>query len=237
MATIHIFLQGKGGVGKSFCSMALAQYLVDSDKTKPICVDADPVNATFASYPSFQAEKVELDPRQFDALVIKLVELPEDAYVVIDNGASTFVPFSRYLLQEGAADLLLERGHRLVINTVIVGGNALEDTIHGFADLAEQFTEGVGLQVWLNPFFGPVAYHGKEFWDFPIYQEHKSKIGAVIQLPELSETFGYDLRVMLEDRKTFQEAIFGDAYNLMARQRLKMLRDKIYGQLAQIPEL
>src|SRR5580704_6424507 len=54
-ASVHLVLQGKGGVGKSFVSAILAQYF----RTKPVpvnCLDTDPVNATFAQYRVLEAE-------------------------------------------------------------------------------------------------------------------------------------------------------------------------------------
>jgi cellulose biosynthesis protein BcsQ len=46
---IHMVLQGKGGVGKSFVAALMAQYLQDRGQD-PVCIDTDPVNATFAGY-------------------------------------------------------------------------------------------------------------------------------------------------------------------------------------------
>ena len=49
MAKIHMILQGKGGVGKSFIAALLAQY--KASKGQPsLCIDTDPVNATFHGY-------------------------------------------------------------------------------------------------------------------------------------------------------------------------------------------
>lgn len=134
--------------------------------------------------------------------------------------------------------MLQEMGHNLIINTVITGGDAMEDTMLGFATLAEKFPDSSRLIVWLNPYFGQIVYAGKTFEEFPLYAEHKSKIDAIVRLPELqAETFGFDLSTMLKDRKTFRDAVYGGEYTLMARQRLKITRDKIYGQLSIIPTL
>ena len=45
MAKIHITLQGKGGVGKSFISATTAQYKHHKGQT-PLCIDTDPINST-----------------------------------------------------------------------------------------------------------------------------------------------------------------------------------------------
>ena len=46
---VHLVLQGKGGVGKSFVSAILGQYF-RARKGTLHCFDTDPVNATFAQY-------------------------------------------------------------------------------------------------------------------------------------------------------------------------------------------
>ena len=46
MANIHMVLQGKGGVGKSFIAAVLAQFKASKGQ-KPLCIDTDPINATF----------------------------------------------------------------------------------------------------------------------------------------------------------------------------------------------
>ena len=57
--TIHLTLQGKGGVGKSLVASILAQYLRNRGK-EIHCVDTDPVNQTFSQYAELGAEHLEL---------------------------------------------------------------------------------------------------------------------------------------------------------------------------------
>ena len=74
MAKIHMILQGKGGVGKSVIAALLAQY--KASKGQPtLCLDTDPVNATFHGYQALNVHQValmeedEIVPRRFDTLV------------------------------------------------------------------------------------------------------------------------------------------------------------------------
>lgn len=68
----------------------------------PLCIDTDPVNATFAGYQKLEAKKLqimdgdEINPRHFDTLIGW--STAADVVVVIDNGASSFVPLSHYLI-------------------------------------------------------------------------------------------------------------------------------------------
>ena len=72
--SVHVVLQGKGGVGKSFVSAILAQYF--QTKSAPVyCLDTDPVNATFAQYRVLAAEHLKVlrrgtvNEKQFDLMV------------------------------------------------------------------------------------------------------------------------------------------------------------------------
>ena len=94
-------LQGKGGVGKSLIAAILAQYNVSKGK-QPLCIDTDPVNATFHGFKALNVKRLqimdgdEINPRNFDSLVELIA--PSTVDVIIDNGASSFVPLSHYLI-------------------------------------------------------------------------------------------------------------------------------------------
>lgn len=128
MAKIHMVLQGKGGVGKSAIAAIIAQYKMDKGQT-PLCIDTDLVNATFEGYKALNVRRLnimagdEINSRNFDTLVELIAPTKDD--VVIDNGASSFVPLSHYLISNQVPALLQEMGHELVIHTVVTGGQAL----------------------------------------------------------------------------------------------------------------
>jgi cellulose biosynthesis protein BcsQ len=92
--SVHLSLQGKGGVGKSLIASILAQYL---GRRSPMvrCVDSDPVNKTLAQYKSLRADPLPLlregsvDQRAFDELMEQLLTI--EGVFVVDNGASTFI--------------------------------------------------------------------------------------------------------------------------------------------------
>ncbi|KTC83971.1 traL protein [Legionella drozanskii LLAP-1] len=92
-------------------------------------------------------------------LIEKIASTTND--VVIDNGASSFVPLSHYLISNQVPALLKDLGHEMVIHTVITGGQALLDTINGFAQLIDQFENEAQFIVWLNPYWGAIEHDGK----------------------------------------------------------------------------
>ncbi len=58
-ATVHLVLQGKGGVGKSVIASWLAEFLMKC--AKPVCcIDGDPVNRSLGQYKALRAEKLDL---------------------------------------------------------------------------------------------------------------------------------------------------------------------------------
>lgn len=241
MANVHIFLQGKGGVGKSFSATMLAQFLIDSGK-EVICIDTDPVNATFSSYKRFNASYIDLmrdkkiNPLKFDEIIEKISVVNEDASVIIDNGASSFITFSDFILENDVPSLLSEMGNILYVHTIITGGDAQDDTVHGFASLVSQFK--IPLIVWINPYFGIVERGGKDFEDFKPYKDNRDRVAGIIHLPRLqAETFGVNIGDMLKSRLTFAEAIENAEASIMTRQRLKIAQRQIYAQIEACPEL
>ncbi len=241
MAKIHIFLQGKGGVGKSFAAVLLAQQMVEEGH-KPLCIDIDPVNATFSSYKALDVKPFDVmdgddvDPWKFDKM-IELVAASE-VDVIIDNGASSFIPLVSYIKKTEIPALLHSVGHILVIHTVIVGGNALTDTVDGLMKAISIFPDETKYVVWVNPYWGPVEKDGKEFTEFKAFTKNAHRISAVVDIPNYEpKTFGRNLREMMEANLTFQESLKMDTLSLVTRQRLTMMRRDIYRKFGQIASI
>ncbi|GAW47603.1 MULTISPECIES: TraL transfer origin protein [Pseudomonadota] len=235
MAKVHIILQGKGGVGKSVIAAIVAQYK-KSKGQEPTCIDTDPVNSTFEGYKYLNVTRLnimtddEINTRNFDSLVELIATTEND--VIIDNGASSFVPLSHYLISNEVPALLNEMGHEIVVHTVIAGSQSLLDTVNGFSQLADQFPKEALFVVWLNPYWGPIEHQGKSFEQMKAYTNNKDRVSAIIDLPKLKdETYGRDFSEMLENRKTFDEALADDNLTIMSRQRLKIVRGQVFGLL------
>lgn len=235
MAKIHITMQGKGGVGKSFVSATTAQYKHHKEQA-PLCIDTDPINATFHGFKALNVERLdimegdEINPRHFDTLIEKIAASDQD--IIIDNGASSFVPLSHYIISNQVPALLQGMGHELIVHSVITGGQALFDTITGFIHLVNQLPEDIRFVVWLNPYWGKIEHEGKPFEQLKVYKENKDRVAALINIPDLKEeTFGRDLTDMLQQKMTFNEAIDCPERNIMTKQRLKLIRDQLFSQI------
>ena len=172
----------------------------------------------------------EIDPRKFDNLVELISKSKSD--VVIDNGASTFVALSHYLISNHIPALLIEMGHELIVHTVITGGQALSDTLNGFGLMIKQFSSDITFVVWLNPFWGKIESNGKSFESMKVYLDNKSRVSAIIKIPDYkAETFGRDLSEMLQAKLTFDDAIDKPELTIMMRQRLKIVKSQLFEQL------
>ena len=125
--------------------------------------------------------------------------------------------------------VLSQGGHELVVHTVVTGGQALLDTLHGAAQLIKQLDDA---RFVVNPFWGPIADDGKTFEQMKIYQDIKKRIETIVNLPAFSdELFPQDIASMLKSRLTFNDAIEAPALSLMSRHRLKVAQHDFYSRL------
>ena len=235
MPNTHFVLQGKGGVGKSFVANLLAQSFV-ARGTPALCIDTDPVNGTLHAFASLNVQRInilegdEINTRQFDSLIELVSKSKTD--VVVDNGASSFVPLAHYLISNEVPAILAELGHAVVVHTVVTGGEMLMPTLAGFASLVTQFPATVPFVVWLNPYHGVIDYEGKGFTDTKVYKENKARVVGIVQIPDVKkETFGIDIENMLKARRTFGEEQQAKGVVLMAKQRLKIFERNAFAAI------
>jgi shikimate kinase len=237
MKKIHFTLQGKGGVGKSFIATLLAQYHQENQLDTQF-LDADPVNSTFAGFKAFEVQRIallegtEINPRKFDAMMEMI--LKEDSHFVIDTGAASFLPLSNYMIENNIVELLDEAGKQVVLHNVITGGLGLRDTLTGFVKLMEHISPSAEVIVWLNEYFGPiVSEDGKDFETMKAYTQHKARVSGLIRIAQrTSATFGQDIVQMLHHRATFEEVKSNPVFELMAKQRLHMVKKDLFEQMA-----
>lgn len=228
MTQVHFILQGKGGVGKSFVASLLHQHFT-SQGISARGIDTDPVNATFASYKAIKAERLEImkddniDPRAFDTLVEQILSADDKSVFVVDNGAATFVPLCAYLFENDVIAFLQAQGCQITFHTVLTGGQALNDTTTGLSNLFRHFAE-VPVCVWMNEYFGKPEKNGKSFEESNLFKNNQDHIHGLLRISEVrKETFGLDLEQMLSRKMTFDQVMESPDFNIMAKQRLRMI--------------
>jgi hypothetical protein len=239
---VHFTLQGKGGVGKSFVSALVAQYLHHCGITVQ-CIDTDPVNDTLTQYRALKAQHLELmrdgrvDERAFDELMQRL--LTEPGSFIVDSGATSFVALTNYLVENHAFEMLRDLGREVVVHSVVTGGQACRDTIVGFKFIAGRAAPG-SVVVWLNEYFGPIevqfqagtSFSRKNFTEMKVYEDHREAVLGIISLPRRNpDTFGRDIQEMATQKLTFQEVSQSERWSIMARSRLAVVERELYAQL------
>lgn len=234
--TFHFVLQGKGGIGKTFVSTILAQWLQGKSETPLRCYDTDQENTTFSRYKSLNVKHVPvmteartIDPKRFDALMIDILE--QDGNCVIDNGANTFSPLMAYLIENDCFTLLEESGRKVYIHTIVGGGDTLHDTAMGFVTTAK--STQVPLVLWENEHFGLLqSASGKSFLESQTYSDNSQRVrGRIVLSARNADTFGADVKKMNTGRLTIDEVKASDKFNVMEKQRIKVVFRDLFEQL------
>jgi len=235
---VHVVLQAKGGVGKSYVAAIVAQYYA-TRQWAVRCFDTDPGNATLAQYKALAVEHIGdliqggvINQKRFDPLIEKL--LHGDGTAIVDTGASTFLPFWNYVLENEILSLLEGQGRHVYMHCVVTGGQAMTDTLNGLDRLA-QTTSHKAIIVWLNEFFGEVCEGSRPFEQFKLAQDLAPKlVGSVLIRKRNPDTFEDDVQQMLRDRLTFDEAISAEDFSLVSKQRLQIVRRELFEQLDEL---
>jgi len=176
---------GKGGVGKSFITTVLAEYLMETKEAPLFCADTDPTNPTFSSYKALGAEHINImtptmniDRGNFDNLVEKLIQHEGDC--VIDNGASSFLPMLSYICENDLIEFLRESGKEIVVHAPLVGGLGMDETLRGLDTILKNVPAQI--VVWENPMYGPVVKNGKTFDHSRLYLDHAHRYRGIVKL-------------------------------------------------------
>ncbi|MDG6896399.1 conjugal transfer protein TraL [Volucribacter amazonae] len=234
--TINLTLQGKGGVGKSFITSILAQYLKDYKGLDISGADTDSVNKSFAGFKALNVIPIDImendtiSQAKFDSIFELMINDEKNTFV-IDNGASTFIPILKYIKDNGVIEIFDETKKEVFIHTVIVGGQSQNDTLQNLITLFELIknSNNVKLVIWLNEFQGKITDAEKVFKAVA----NKTSNFIIVENKN-SDAFTTDLEKLTKNRLTLNEALISDDFNLMAKQRLKRVFNDIYAQLDQI---
>jgi len=237
--TIHLILQGKGGVGKSVIASWLAEFLISRGRQVQ-CIDGDPVNRSLSQYKALGAENLDLVNEDgliqrwcYDSLVERF--LRSEGVFVVDSGATAFLPFWTYIVESEMIRVLREAGRRVYLHVPVTGGETLNDTLLGFSAVAGATGER-SVIVWLNEYFGPVTHGGKRFGEMQAYADNRDKVLASVAMPQRSpDTYGRTIRTMREKKLTFEEAINSPEFMLAQRSRLHLVRHDLFEQLERTP--
>ena len=229
--SLHLVAQGKGGAGKTFISSLLCQQYL-REKVEYAAFDLDPVNRSFAAIPGLNAKpwtllnsNADIDPVKFDDLVEVIFHSKCD--VVLDLGATSFLPFNNYLSRNCIFELLRKEANiKVIIHCVIRGGSSLLECLNGLNKLCVHHSqEDAEIVVWLNEVEGEIARGGKHFKEMKIYKEMKSRIARVVVIPELKDYLHRnDMLELLKNNQRFDDAIESKQTGIVSKIRIKNLK-------------
>lgn len=236
--SVHMVLQGKGGVGKSLIAVLLTQYL-QSKGTKVVCADTDPVNATFAQYKSLDVAHIDIArggnvvQSKFDPLIELIAGTEAD--FVIDNGAATFLPLTQYLAENDIYEVLTQHGKKVYVHTVLTGGQAKSDTYAGFVELLGKVNQYAKVVIWENEFWGEVEYEGRPISDTKLFKEadKAGKIAGLVRIIDRSrsDTFVEDVKKMTSSHMTLTDVQESKEFSFLSKNRLKKVVDAVFTEL------
>lgn len=239
MNSVHLTMQGKGGVGKSLIAAFITQYF-KSTGANVICADTDPVNATFAQYKSLDVAHVEIAKdgnviqTKFDPLIQLIVETASD--FVIDNGSATFLPLTKYLADNDIFEIMADHGKKVFIHTVLTGGQAKTDTYNGFSELLSKVGKYAKVVVWENEFWGPVEYEGHSIRSTKLFKEAEraGKISGIVNIADQSRNDGRieALQKMTSKHMTLADAKASGEFHFLEINRLEKIVKPIFSELA-----
>ena len=177
MATAHLVVGAKGGIGKTFVSWLITQKLNElfaaskkGNGKKVQCIDLDPASHSLSGFKSLGAieipvlnQEAQVNKRQFDAFIEKVFKSPDpDATFVIDTGSNVYPTLMSYIVSMEICELFRQNNHKLLIHSIIAGGAHLKQTIGAFAQMCSQLPDYASVALWENPMTGKVAVDGLE---------------------------------------------------------------------------
>lgn len=234
----HFLMQPKGGVGKSLVATLISQYFTDNDAEFK-CMDTDTSNATLTSYAALNAQHIpilnddnEIDTSKFDVMLERL--MTETGTFVIDNGSNSYVPLLSYMLEIDAFQALKDEGVEVFLHTIVVGGDAVIETLNTFRDISLRVGDK-NVILWINEYFGPVEYNGRKLQDMPVFAECKPNLRGVCVLHKRNhDTYLKDMRTMATKKQTFAQVMADPSYVIGSKMRLKTIRKDTFDQIAAI---
>ena len=131
-------------------------------------------------------------------------------------------------------DLLRESGRKVYIHTIVGGGDTLHDTAMGFVSTAK--STDVPLVLWENEHFGLLqSAAGKVFTESQTFQDHAARVcGRVVLTQRNADTFGADIKKMNTARLTASEVRASEKFNVMEKQRIKVVFRDLFDQLDRV---
>ncbi len=189
---LHLVMQAKGGVGKTFIASMMLQFLRERDPNI-MAYDVDPTNNTLSCFKSLDVNYLNLlenkrnvDVNDFDRLFEYVQTSNSDA--VVDSGSSSFVPLYTFFTKDRADEIFTQVGYNVILHVPIIGGESRNECLVKLESMINEIPNAYFV-VWLNEYFGEV-FNPKSitpgephyFEDLDVFKNNKDRIKAVITI-------------------------------------------------------
>lgn len=237
MKQVHLMLQSKGGCGKSFIAVQLAQYLRNKHDDMNFA-DTDVANQTFSKYKDLNARFIEtvsdgiVSMTLFDPLIKMMVD--ENANFLMDNGSSNFLPLTKYLAENDIYDIMHDSGKQIYMHCPLAGGGAADETYTCLKKLVETMGPHAKIIVWENEFWGPVEYGGKSITESRLYKDEtkSGKIAGLINVRKQNADYNISAISTLATRSlTYRDIEKLPEFDFLVKNRIKKFQQEIFNQL------
>lgn len=230
--SIHIVTQAKGGVGKSFISRLLVQYL--REHIKVFTFDADPLNDGLVAFKGINAQKLKikmvngnLDSRAYFDPLFETI-LVNDCCFLIDSGASTHINFINYIQGSDILNLFKENNREIFFHVPLAGNLDFYDCYKELLKLTTLFPNSKFV-IWENEYNGELEEDYTQDENFRAL----SNVYGTIKLKSLqSSPLLYDIELMNKKRMIFTEVDQDqELFGTIIKRRLEIYKNSIFNQL------
>lgn len=235
--TVHIILQEKGGIGKTFSANLLLQYLTDQG-SPVVGIDTDPSNATLSAYKSLNIKQLNImdgnaiDISCFDDLMIMINESDQD--FVIDIGSSNFIGFNDYVLSQDIYGMIQSMGIDVRLHIIVVGGQANDQTLLGLQKIIAGGVPENSVVIWENEHFGKL-HETIPIMETPFVQKIADKIHGGIVLEQQNPSLqGKDIQLMQKKNFTFSDVNQADMFNFVQKSRMTTYKAQLWAKFDSI---
>lgn len=237
---LHIVMQAKGGVGKSFISALLLEFISHKAKNQALGIDTDFNNHSLSdiesldvTFLSIMSDGQEVDIKKFDDLTMFLLESvkTKNKDIVIDIGASTFTPYFQYINESGIFEIL-GSSYNIFVHIPIAGGQSQDDCLNGMDQMIAAFEDRCSYVVWANEHFGELKNNqGNSFEEIEQYTKHKEKIFGLMYMRKRDVLFSNAIERLKKSRKTFSDVNMDDSFNILDKSRLQKVKNDYWQML------
>ena len=234
----NMFLQDKGGIGKTLTASIFMQYLrekgvtisgVDIDQQSPKLSTIKELNVPLVPLLSYG----EIKQSSFDPLFRAVVQ--SKTATAIDAGSGAFLPLLKYMSDMGCYDLLQEAKKQLYYHIVVISGPEKQKTAEGAKTLLEK-VRGTATKViiWQNEKEGIHLFDGKAIEETDWYKAHSDRIVGVVKIIDNNNSaYKESLLAMMEEGLTYRQIMAGESatFDFMAQNRIRRIFTSVYAEL------